>query len=245
MPSHLVRIPESARIAHLTHGFHDSFNRKAIDSTNDYSLVTAVDGTATIADGCPARVNIKSAAASASGNEDAYLVREPEQFLFAANKPLDFQAIVQATEDDTNQNNLFVGLADGVAADLLVNDGAGPKTSGTMLAFYKVDGGLNWNVIASIGSTQTKVELSAANTLTKKSYVGSGAATQRLQIKFRPWSSAKANVEFWIDDELVYVVQDWTFTSATEVQAVCGCKDGDSADEVTISLYDWYCFQAR
>lgn len=245
MSANPVRIPDSAKLAHLSFGFHDNFSSKAIDTTNEYTLVTAVDGTATINDAYPGGVAIKSAAASAAGNEDCYLVKEPEAFKPQAGKSIDFQAIVQATEDDTNQNNLFVGLADGVAADLLVNNGAGPKTSGTMLAFFKVDGGLNWNVIASIGSTQTKVELSAANTLTKKAYVGSGAANQRLQIKFRPWSSTQANVEFWIDDELVYTIQDWTFTSATDVQAVCGVKDGDAGDEVTINLYDWYCYQAR
>jgi hypothetical protein len=241
----IPRIPEVSRLSHLVHGFHDSFGRKAIDTTNDYTLVTAADGTATVSDGCPARVAIKSAVASAAGDEDCYLAREPEQFLFAANKPLDFCAIVQATEDDTNQNNLIVGLTDGVAANLLVSAGAGPKTSGTTLAFYKVDGGLNWWVHASLGSTQTKVELSETNSLTKKAYVGSGSAPQRLEIKFRPYSSARANVEFWIDDELVYIIQDWVFTSATEAQAVCGCKDGDAGDEVTINLYEWYCWQSR
>lgn len=245
MSSNPVRIPDSAKLGHLSFGFHDNFCSKIADVTNEYTLVTAVDGSLTINDAYPGGVAIKSAAASAAGNEDAYLVKEPEAFKPQAGKSIDFQAIVQATEDDTNQNNLFVGLTDGAAADLLVNNGAGPKASGTMLAFYKVDGGLNWWIIGSVGATSTRVELSALNTLTKKAYVGSGAANQRLQIKFRPWDSTRANVEFWIDDELVYMLQDWVFTSATDVQAVCGCKDGDAGDETTINLYDWYCYQAR
>lgn len=236
-------VPEAALLMDQVHGFHDDFQGfLTATSTDKYSVVTAVDGTVLQNDAAPGGVAIKSAAATA-GNEDCYLARESESFLFAANKPLHFRARVQATEDDTNQNNLYVGLADAVAADLLVNDGAGPKTSGSMLGFFKVDGGLNWNVIVSIGSTQTKVELTAANSYDKTAHVGSGSADQTLEIEFLPKTSTKADVIFKIDGVTVYKFTDWTFTSATDVQAVCGCKDGDSADEVTINLRNWFCYQ--
>lgn len=239
----LLPLPEMALLAPQVFGFIDQFQGYHADQ--GYTLVTAVDGTVTNIDGAGGGVAIKSAAASASGNEDAYLVREPEAFLFAADKPLIFEALVQATEDDVNQNNLFVGLTDGAAANLLVNDGAGPKTSGTSLAFYKVDGGLNWWIHASLSTTQTKVELNAANSLDKIAKVGSGSAKQRLRIEFCPKNATQADVLFFIDGTLVYKLTDWVFTSATEAQAVCGCKDGDSGDETTINLFYWFCYQRR
>lgn len=240
-------VPEAALLMDQVHGFHDDFQGfLTATSTDKYSVSTAVDGTVLQIDAAPGGVAIKSAAASASGDEDCYLAREAETFLFAANKPLHFRARVQATEDDVNQNNLIVGLVNAVAADLLVSAGAGPKTSGSMLAFYKVDGGLNWNIVASIGSTQTKVELNAANTdkYTKSGpFVGSGASDQTLEILFYPKNTTQADVVFKIDGQVVYKLTDWVFTSATDVQAVCGCKDGDAGDETTINLRNWFCYQ--
>lgn len=246
MPVKLIDIPEEARLAGLVHGFFDDFHGfLTATATDRYTVVTVTDGTVLNSDAVAGKVAIKSAAASAAGNEDCYLVKEPEAFLLAANKPLIFEARVQATEDDTNQNNLIVGLTDAAAADLLVNDGAGPKTSGTTLAFFKVDGGLNWWVHSSLSTTQTSVELNATNSLDKTAHVGSGSTYQTLRIEFLPKNSTQADVLFYIDGVHVYTVTDFVFTSATEMQCVCGCKDGDAGDEVTINLDYWFCYQAR
>lgn len=244
--SRLIQVPELAKLLHLQHGFFDDFQGfLTATSTAKYTVTTVTDGTVLQIDAAGGGVAIKSAAASASGNEDCYLARESESFKPAAGKPLKFGALVQATEDDVNQNNLIVGLTDGVAADLLVNDGAGPKTSGTTLAFFKVDGGLNWNVHASLSTAQTSVELTAANSLDGQAHVGSGAAKQLLEIEFIPKNATQSDIVYYIDGVAVYKITDWVFTSATDVQAVCGCKDGDSGDEVTINLYGWYCYQLR
>lgn len=242
----LLELPQEALLARRQHGFFDDFQGfLTATSTDKYTVVTAVDGTVLQRDSAGGGVDIKSAAASASGNEDCYLAREAETFKPVADKPIIFEAMVQATEDDTNQNNLIVGLTDAVAANLLVNDGAGPKTSGTTLAFFKKDGGLNWWIHASLSTTQTSVELTAANSLDKVAHVGSGAAAQRLRIEFMPINSTVGEVRFFIDDVLVYKITDWVFTSATDMQAVCGTKDGDAGDEVTISLFYWFCYQLR
>lgn len=239
-------IPQALLDSRMCHGFVDDFQGfLTATSTDKYTVVTAVDGTVLQIDAAQGGVAIKSAAASAAGDEDCYLAREAETFKPAANKPLVFEALVQATEDDTNQNNLYVGLADAVAADLLVSAGAGPKTSGSMLGFYKVDGGLNWNIVASVSTTQTLVELTAANSVDKTAHVGSGSAKQRLRIECLPKTSALADVLYYIDDVLVYKLTDWTYTSVTDMQAVVGCKDGDAGDEVTINCYSLACFQNR
>lgn len=242
----LVEIPQLSKLMPLQYGFHDDMQGfLTATSTDKYTVVTAVDGSVLQVDAAPGGVNIKSAVASASGNEDCYLVREAETFKPAAGKPISFGALVQATEDDVNQNNLIVGLTDGAAADLLVNDGAGPKTSGTTLAFFKKDGGLNWWVHVSLSTTQQSYELTATASLDKTAHVGSGAGDQFLEIDFLPKNSTQADVIFKIDGVAVYKITDWVFTSATDVQAVCGAKDGDAGDEVTITLRGWYCYQVR
>lgn len=247
--SNLLKVPESIRIAHESVWFEDHFlGFLTATSTDKYTVVTAVDGTVLQIDSAPGGVAIKSAAASASGDEDCYLVREAETFKLAADKPLLFKAIVQATEDDVNQNNLFVGLTDGAAANLLVSAGAGPKTSGNSLCFFKVDGGLNWWVHGrdDADADVFSIELTAANSLDKTAHVGSGSAKQRLEIEFLPKSSTQADVIFSIDGVPVYKRTDWLYSgSATDLQAVVGCKDGDAGDETTINLYYLACCQSR
>lgn len=241
----LLQLPDSANLMGRVTGFQDDFHGfLTASSAPEYTVVTAVDGTALLSDAAGGKVAIKSAVATA-GNEDCYLVREPEAFLFAANKPLTFEASVQSTEDDTNQNNLFVGLTDAAAANLLVDNGAGPKTSGTSVGFFKIDGGTNWWVHCSLSTTQTSVQLTALNSLDKTAHAPGGSAYQKLRIEFIPFNSTQADISFYIDDVHVYKISGYVFTSATEMQAVCGTKDGDSADEVTINLDYWFCYQTR
>jgi hypothetical protein len=100
-------------------------------------------------------------------------------------------------------------------------------------------------VHVSLSTTQTSVELNATNSLDKTAHVGSGAAFQWLEFEFKPYSTTKANVLFYIDGVHVYTISDYVFTSATEAQAVVGCKDGDAGDETTITLDYLSCYQAR
>ena len=240
-------IPDHARSMALSHGFSDDFQGfLTASSTDKYTVVTVTDGSALQIDTTPGGVAIKSAVASAAGDEDCYLVREAETFLFTG-RPLEFEALVQATEDDVNQNNLIVGLTNAAAADLLVTAGAGPKTSGNTIAFYKVDGGLNWWVHGRDDGDTTvfSIELTAANSLDKVAHVGSGASYQKLNIKMLARTSTVGDIIFSIDDVPVYKYTGFLLSGNTDVQAVCGCKDGDAGDETTINLRYWWCYQSR
>jgi hypothetical protein len=231
--------------ARLMHGFFDDFHAfLTAQSGAAYTVTTAVDGTVLVNDAAGGTVTIASATATVGDNEDTYLNREPEGFLPAAGKPLYFEAAVKYSEVSTNTPNVIVGLTDAVAANLLVDNGAGPKTSGTTLAFYKVDGGLNWNVHVSLSTTQTSVQLTAANSLDKSAHLGASTTFQRLGILFLPRTAALADVSFFIDGTLVYKVSDWTFTSATEIQAVAGVKNGTTT-ACSLTMDYWGCYQLR
>ncbi len=241
----LINLPEIAHLAPLTHGFFDDFQGfLTAQSGWAWTVVTAVDGTVLNTDAAGGIVAIVNGTASIGDNEDAYLAREPEAFLPAASKPIVFEALIQATQVSTNTINVVAGLTDGVAANLMVNDGAGPKTSGTSMLFYSKDGSLNLFAHVSLSTTQQSVELTAANSLNKKANVIGTSAYQRLRIEFQPKSSTSGDVEFYIDGVLVYKFVDWVFTSATEMQAVIGIKGGTAA-AATVNVDYCFCYQKR
>ena len=226
----LLELPQQALLARRQHGFFDDFQGfLTATSTDKYTVVTAVDGTVLIGDAAGGVVTIANGTATIADNEDCYLAREPEAFLPAEDKPLIFETRLKFSEVSTNTCNVIAGVTDGVAANLLVNDGAGPKTSGTTLAFFKKDGNLNWHIHVSLSTTQTSVELTAANSLNKIANVAGSSAYQVLRIEFQPINATQAEVRFFINDVLVYKITDWVFTSATEVQSVVGCKGGTAA----------------
>lgn len=241
----LIPLPELAVLATQVHGFFDDFQSfLTAQSGAEYTVVTAVDGTVLAQDAAGGRVAITNAVATIADNEDAYLAREPEAFLPANDKPIIFECLEQFTQVSTNANNMIFGLTDAVAVNLMVNDGGGPKTSGTTLAFFTKDGNSNWWVHVSLSTTQLSVELNAVNSLDKVAKVAGGSAFQKLRIEFAPKDGAKADVLFFIDDALVYKFTDWVFTSATEIQAVAGVKGGTAAAATGVLDY-WFCYQKR
>jgi hypothetical protein len=137
----LLSLPERYYLGRRVHGFFDEFYEFV--SGDLWTLVTDMDGSATVLDAAGGKIAIASAADTA-GNEGAYLKGNKESFKFAANKPLLFEALVDFTEAAVNQANVIVGLMDAVAADALVDDGAGPKASYSGAVFYKVDGETVW-----------------------------------------------------------------------------------------------------
>lgn len=234
-----IALPDEYELAHLSHGLFDDF----------YEFVTGDKWTATLdADGAVATIDgaggILSIKCDGDDNDEAYAASTREAWKFAAGKPLVFEARAQYAEAATDDANVLIGLMDAVGADALVDNGGGPKASFSGAVFYKIDGGTKWRVRASVGSTNTDVELSAANTLTGKDYTAGGASFQRFRIEFRPWSSSQADVMFYIDGELVYKIAGFVFTSATEMQAAVGVKAGGAAEETVLVDYIW-CRQLR
>jgi len=241
----LLPIPELALLAPQVHGFFDDFQAfLTAQSGWAWTVVTAVDGTVLMTDAVGGKIIIANGTATIADNEDTYLNREPEAFLPAANKPIITEALLQFDEVSTNTCNVIFGMTDAVAANLLVNDGGGPKTSGTTLAFFKKDGNLNWFVHVSLSTTQTSVELTAANSLDKVAHVAGSTAYQRLRIEFLPKNATQADVLFFIDGIAVYKITDWVFTSATEIQSVVGCKGGTAA-AMTVNVDYVWAYQKR
>lgn len=129
--------------------YRDDF--RYIDSTLEWALVTENSGAATILDAAGGVVNI---ATGVTNNDESYLSSLAENWLFAASKPLWFEARVALTEANVDDANIIVGLSDTVAANSLQDNGAGPMASYDGAVWFKVDGGTVWQFETSNAGTQ-------------------------------------------------------------------------------------------
>lgn len=179
----------------------------------------------------------------ATDNNEAAVSTTKKVFKFAENKPHELEALLDYAEAATDDANVFVGFIDAAAANTMVDNGAGPAASFDGAGFYKIDGGANWNIVVSDDATQTKVELTAANSLDKLAKTAGGSAQQRLAIQVAPKSSTKADVMFFINDALVYKITDWVFGTAA-MFARAYIKAGGATSEV-LNLDRFYAAKKR
>ena len=223
-----LNLPQAVFDIQLYHGFVDHFSQYV--SGDLWTLTSADSGTAAIGDAAGGIMTITGGDGTAADNDEAYLHTTKEIFLIAAGKPLHFRSLLKYTEVSTNTSNIIAGTMNAISANSLVDNGAGPKTDFSGAAFFKVDGGLNWNVIYSDGTTQTKAELTATNSLTRSAKLGASAAYQLLEIDIIPKTSTLVDVIFSIDGSTVYKMMDRTYASATEMMAGMGAKNGTTSN---------------
>lgn len=114
--------------------FNDFFefddDDKFADAVSDAGTIESTD----------AHGGVLSIATGATDNNESYVSSKFEVFKFQAAKKLYFETRIKLTEGSTNTANWIVGLSDTVAADSLLDNGAGPMASYDGVVFFKVDG---------------------------------------------------------------------------------------------------------
>lgn len=181
-------VPDVVKGLGLTLTYFDDFVTKPL--TGVYTHLVA-DTTPTVTNGDVAGGAAKLFTDTTDNNEVA--IATGEFLLFAQDKPWYVQGRVRWAENDTNKANVYFGVSDALAAaNLMVDNGAGPKTSGSMAGFFKVDGGTTWKTIVSKSTTQT------TNT-TEYTSVNSSSAWHTLGILCDPIDATNATVSFYID----------------------------------------------
>lgn len=207
-----------------------------------FTLVATNSGTATNTDGAGGLLSLTPSDGSVTDNDEIYLRTTKEMFLFANDKPIYFEVRIQYTEGATDDLNVCVGLMNAVAADSILDDGGGPKASYSGAVVFKVDGGTVWNCESSLAGTQT----TTASTTT-----AGGSAYQTIGIHFQPTTSTTGEVTFTIDgapfldsngDVIKHTI---TYTSATEMHAFVGMKNGADTTVETLVLDYLYAAQVR
>jgi len=179
--------------------------------------VIATDGgTCSISDG------VKGVCALSPGstdNDEIYMVSSTETVKFADGEVIVAEAYIQFTEQNTDDANVIFGLMSGVGADALIDGGGGPRASGDYVCLWKVDGGTVWRAGVQSNGTQTPT------TDEDSDETAGGSSYQRLKIKVVCTSSTEAFAEFWVDTVNVATIH-FTYASATEMQLMCGVKNG-------------------
>ena len=182
-------------------------------------------------------------------NNEVYLHTTKELFLFANNKPCEVMIRLAFAEGATNVSNVAMGFMDAVAAQALVDNGAGPKVSGTHALFFKEDGQTLWSVQTSLGTLQTTTQLTTANSLDRiaKTAAGGASTFRDYRILVQPTSSTRADASFFIQEggatgdsaakEVLVFKQEFVYTSAVEMDVFVGLKAGSSTDEVVTVDY--------
>lgn len=178
-------------------------------------------GTCTISDGVK---GILAMSPGAVDNDEIYIAAATETVKFASGKVFLAETLIQFTEANTDDANVIFGFANAVAANTLVDNGAGPKATGDYVAFWKVDGGTKWYAGVQSNGTATP----SADTVTVAT--AGGSAYQRLRILVTCVSATEAVAEFEVDGVNVATIH-FTYASATEMQLVLGVKNGGANAE--------------
>lgn len=181
-------------------------------------------GTVTVVDGVNGVAILTPSDGTVADNDEVYYASKNELFKYAADKAFLGFARIQFTETAAGIFNAIVGFMNAMVADSLVDNGGGPRASGSTAVIYKVDGGTVWRCQTRNNSVVTdSVSTTSAG----------GAAYQDLEIEVVPFTSTQVKVVFRVDGVQLKdattglpISHTVAVASATEMQFGMGAKLG-------------------
>ena len=204
--------------------FDDFFTYDDTATVGDY--VEVHDGTPATA-ATDAAGGVFSMACGATDENETYVSSMHEVFKFTTTEMLWFEARVKLTEAATDDANIIVGLSDTVAADSMLDAGAGPMASYDGAVFFKVDGGTVWQFETSNAATQ--------KTLTSAGAFTDGAWT-KLGFLYDYNDGVTANVTPFVNG-VAGTAQTLTIAGLEEMHILLGVKAGGSNAETLLVDY--------
>ena len=221
----------------------DDFVNEALASLT-YSTSTADGGTAAVGDAVGGILSLITSAATDTDNDENWLTTINEVFLAGAGKALEAKALIQFAEAATSAANVFFGFGSAIgAANTLVDDGAGPRTSGNIIGIYKVDGGTVWRCVTRWGSSTSVLDTVSTKTAGSASY-------QTLGVSIADGgSSGTSVVTFTVDGAALKdangsdIVHYFVNSGATEMQFGIYAKQGSATPE-TVLIDKWFASQS-
>lgn len=219
------------------YGFFEDFDN-TLDS-NVWTTTAPNTGTATVSDAQFGILTMTPSTGTATDNDEIYVCKSMETFDATAENPLIVECRLNYTEQNTDDANVIFGIMDGVGANTLLDNGAGPAASYSGAVFFKVDGDTVWQAESSVGSTQTTTQLTAAISLDGQAQTAGGGVDEVLRIEVRPHggsSGTLADICFWKDGVLVAKHKDVTISSFTEAQLVLGIKNGGTGTPESLAV---------
>lgn len=241
-----------ANIARMPSAWLDSLNNISLfdDFVSEplanlmYATSTTDGGTATVGDEVGGVLTLLSSAATDTDNDENWLTTINEVFLCGAGRAIEGKALIQYTEAATNAANVFFGFASAMgAADFLVNDGGGPRTTGNVIGIYKVDGGTVWRCVTRWGSTTSVLDTVSTTT-------AGGASYATLEVSIADGGSAGTSVvTFKVDGQTLKdssgndIIHYFPNASATEMNFGAYVKQGTAAAQ-SIKIDKWFASQS-
>jgi hypothetical protein len=217
--------------------FDDFFGLLLTGAEAPWKSIVTDSGTFTVLDAAGGVLQLEASDGTIGDNDEAYAYTQNELFCVAAGKPMYFEARVKlGAADAADAANVMVGVLSGVAANAILDNGAGPPANYDGVVLYKIDGGTAWAAEASVGATQTAIALTAPGR--------PGTSYQKVGILVVPTSSTSATAYIFVDGVLVGS-QAFTFTGMTEMAAFVGVKNGGTAVNTTLHVDYVLCRQAR
>lgn len=142
-----------ARDTSIIDFFDDFFTYDPTATVGGYAVVedAGAGGGDVISD---AAGGVLSVGCDGDDNDECYVSSIAEIFKFQTNKNLEFECKIKLTEANTDDANWIIGLSDTVAANSLLDDGAGPMASYDGAVFFKVDGTMKIQFESSNAGTQ-------------------------------------------------------------------------------------------
>ncbi len=231
----------SAGAVRKQHGFTEDFGWYI--SPHLWTTTATDSGTAAItAGGVGGILNLAPSDGTVADNDEIYVFNTNSVFKPASGQPLVFDAFIQFTEANTDDANVAVGLASSVAANLIVDDGAGLRASGAVIAIYKVDGETVWRFVTRNGT---------AVTTSVSDKTAGGSAYQHLQIEVSDSNLTYATVAPIVDGQYLrdsttgqVIRHQLLLTGIAAMSAFVGAKNGGSNNE-SVNVDFVNCYQQR
>lgn len=206
-------------------------------SGDGLTTVATDSGTAAATDATGGVMTITPSDGTVADNDEIYLKGTTESLLFGANRDFEVVARLKFTEANTDDANVVVGCMNAVAANSLLDNGAGPPNTSNHAVFFKVDGAAYWNFETSISTTQTTSRIADVTTAGDGTYrwfrilVESQSASR---ILVTPFINGVQCRDYTTGAPIQHVVD--ASSNATEMQRIVGMKNGDTTNVETLYL---------
>lgn len=165
-----------------------------------------------------------------------------ELFKFGTNRGIYGRAKIQYAENDTNKANVMFGFQNAIAANSMVDNGAGVRVTGSNAVIYKVDGGTVWRCQSMCNGTSTD----SISTTT-----AGGSAAQVLEIIVNDHDGTLMEVLFKVDGVYLrdsnnnVIKHTVAIASATEMNLGVYVKTGGGSGGETVDVDYIYGAQNR
>lgn len=185
--------------------------------------------------------------ASVADNDEVYLASANENFLVKANRSLYARFRVSYQEQNTNDANVVLGFMSAASgqANLMVDDGAGPRASGNLFVVEKRDGETEWRLTTRNGSA-----VDSTISTTTAGVTDDTASWQVIEIWVQQLDALNVQCVAAVDGKYLrdtsgnnlVIKHKRLIASSTEMNLMMGIKNGDTNNEL---LYVDYALGAQ